>query len=109
MIKEAICDKLLCDYLADVGMPIYPRKRWFGKPKYECTLAQAMRWFRDKHDIHIEVHRHDGNTWSVDLIGPHLYADEKRKAYFPSYEYAAEFGLWLAIKRIGGKIHIEYD
>ena len=108
MVKESMCSNSLCKYLGEVGMPIGARTGWFGKVRYECSLAQAMKWFREKHNIHIDIHLCSNGTWSPELVGDYSANGDKR-VYFYTYEEAADFGLWLAIKNIGGEIHIEYD
>lgn len=106
MVKEAMCSNKLCECLAEVGMPMFARTGLFGKVHYECSLAQAMRWFREKRGIHIEIHWFKDDTWCPQLVSDDP-DDEDWDMYFSSYEEAVEAGLYLAIKKVGGNIEID--
>lgn len=96
MVKEAMCSNKLCMCLVDAGMEIGFSKGFFGNALYECSLAQAMRWFRDYKGIYIQMVWNVDNTWDFNIISDYPTGEEWRNAY-NSYEEAAEAGLYMAL------------
>lgn len=99
MVKEAMCSDKLCMCLADAGMDIGFRKGFFGKVHYECSLAQAMRWFRDSKGIYIQIVWYDDNTWDFNIVSDYPTGEKWSYAYY-SYEDAAEAGLYMALEHL---------
>lgn len=100
MIKEAMCSNKLCEALVDIGMEIHARTGFFGKVYYECSLAQAMRWLREKKGIHIAIDWCADNTWEFDIVSDYPTGEEFDFPPCHTYEEAAEVGLNMAIEKV---------
>ena len=99
MIKEVMCSNKLCESLANIGMPIGVKKGWFGRTSYECSLAQAMKWFREKKGIHIMIEWHTDNMWTFALVSDYLTDEEWDYSYY-TYEDAVAAALYMAIIKV---------